>query len=98
MLKYLIYYKDKFKKQDIASFGQKYLSEGITQIALLLSEETGIKLFTLSGGVFINEFVTSYITNKLSNSKCRVFRNIKVPSGDGGIALGQAIIGLNNVI
>ncbi len=98
MLKYLTNYQNMFKKQDIASFGQKYLAEGISEIGLKIAEETGIAKFALSGGVFVNDFITSYITKRLSKEGYTVLRNHKVPPGDGGSALGQAVIALHHVI
>jgi hydrogenase maturation protein HypF len=98
MLNYLINNQKGFKKGDIASFSQKYLTEGISEIALKVSEETGINKFALSGGVFVNKFITSYISKKLMNSGGKVFRNLKVPPGDGGTSLGQGVIALHHVI
>jgi hydrogenase maturation protein HypF len=98
MLKYLINNRNMLKYPDIASFGQKYLADGIVEIGSMIAEETGIKKFALSGGVFVNEFITSYISNKLSEDGFIVFRNQKVPPGDGGSALGQAVTALHHVI
>jgi hydrogenase maturation protein HypF len=98
MLKYLIINKNKHKKADIASFSQKYLANGLTEIALMISEDTGINKFALSGGVFVNEFITSHITKRLENAGHTVLRNVHVPPGDGGSALGQVISSLHHVI
>ena len=43
----------------------------------------------LSGGCFVNARLTESIVDGLET---RVFMNRKVPPGDGGIALGQALI------
>jgi len=98
MLKYLINNQNKYKNINIASFGQKYLSEGISDIGLRVAEETGITKFALSGGVFVNEFITAYISNRLLKEGYTVLRNLKVPPGDGGSAFGQAVTALHNVI
>ena len=98
VLKYLINNQNTFKKVDKAYFGQKYLAEGISEIGLRVADETGITKFALSGGVFVNEFITSYITNYLSKEGYTVLRNHNVPPGDGGSALGQAITALHHVI
>jgi hydrogenase maturation protein HypF len=98
MLKYLILNKNKHKKADIAAFSQKYLANGLTEIALMISEDTGINKFALSGGVFVNEFITSHITKRLENAGHTVLRNVNVPPGDGGSALGQVISSLHHVI
>ena len=98
MLSYLTKNQNKFKKEDIAAFGQKYLAEGISQMALKVSQDTGIDNIILSGGVFVNKFITLYIKKSLERNDCKVLRNIKVPSGDGGTALGQIAIALHHVI
>jgi hydrogenase maturation protein HypF len=98
LLKYLIFNKNKFKNVDIAAFSQKYLSDGLIEIALNVAEDTGINKFALSGGVFVNEFITSYISKILEKDGYTVLRNEKVPSGDGGSALGQAASALHHVI
>ena len=98
MLKYLINNKNTLKKEDIAAFGQKYLAEGISLMALKISEDTGINKFALSGGVFVNEFITKFIIMQIEDQKNTVLRNVSVPPGDGGTALGQSITALHHVI
>jgi len=98
MLKYLIKNKNTYKKEDIAAFGQKYMVKGVIEMALRVAEDTGIDTFALSGGVFVNEFITHFVSNKILKEGYKVIRNLKVPPGDGGSALGQAIIALNHVI
>jgi len=98
MLKYILNNVNNHKKQDIASFSQKYLSEGMVKIADNVSNDTGINKIAISGGVFVNEFITSYITKELEKLGHTVLRNKYVPPGDGGSALGQAVTALHHVI
>ena len=98
MLKYLIIDSNRHKKQDIAAFSQKYLSDGLVEIAVSIANDTGINKFALSGGVFVNQFITSYISNKIKDQGYLLLRNVKVPPGDGGSALGQAVTALHHVI
>ena len=70
----------------------------MTDMAILISDDTGITKFALSGGVFVNEFITKCISNILEDQRYTVFRNEKVPPGDGGSALGQAVTALHHVI
>jgi len=98
MLKYILNNVNNHKKQDIASFSQKYLSEGMVKIADNVSNNTGINKIAISGGVFVNEFITSYITKELEKLGHTVLRNKYVPPGDGGSALGQAVMALHHVI
>ncbi|MCL2834442.1 MAG: carbamoyltransferase HypF [Treponema sp.] len=48
----------------------------------------------LSGGVFQNAFLTGLVKSRLNNLGFSVFLNEAVPPNDGGIALGQAFVGI----
>ncbi len=56
-----------------------------------LLAEHGSPPVVLTGGVFQNARLTGGIAEKLS-SKINILRHSEVPPGDGGIALGQALI------
>jgi len=94
----LINMKKSHKIEDIAAFGHKYLSYGLTDIVKYLKASTGISKVALSGGVFVNEYITSTIIDLLENDGFEVYRNTLVPPGDGGTALGQVVTALHNVI
>lgn len=64
------------------------LADGITKIA----KAQNIKEIALSGGTFNNRVLTHILKEKLENEGFKVYMNEKVPSGDGGIALGQLFI------
>ncbi len=64
------------------------LADGITKIA----KAQNIKEIALSGGTFNNRVLTLILKEKLENEGFKVYINEKVPSGDGGIALGQLFI------
>jgi len=85
------------KKQNIAHMGQKILVDGLVELAITLANETGINTFALSGGVFVNDYITSKVSNSLQSRGYKIYRNQLVPPGDGGTALGQAFIALNSV-
>ena len=63
-----------------------------------LGDSTGIKKVALSGGVFVNIYITSTIIDSLENNGFEVYRNTLVPPGDGGTALGQVVNALHHVI
>ena len=60
-------------------------------LAETLLEEIGPVPVALTGGVFQNARLCSDIELQLS-SKYEVLRHREVPPGDGGIAIGQALI------
>jgi len=90
--------KNKYKKEDIAAYGQKYLAYGLTDMVKYLRDSTGLNKVALSGGVFVNDYITSTIMNRLETEGFEVYRNTKVPPGDGGTALGQVVNALHHVI
>jgi hydrogenase maturation protein HypF len=46
----------------------------------------------LSGGVFQNSILLTGLTRALEEKNFQVFSHRQVPTNDGGIALGQAVV------
>ncbi len=61
----------------------------IVQVARQLSQQYGLKKVVLSGGTFQNKFILSNAERLLQKAGFTVFTHERVPSNDGGIALGQ---------
>jgi hydrogenase maturation protein HypF len=57
-----------------------------------LRTETGLNRVILSGGVFQNALLLDGLMQMLEIEKFEVFTHSLVPSNDGGISLGQALI------
>jgi len=57
------------------------------------SEATGLKTVALSGGVFQNELLFETLVTELQRAGYKVLTHALVPSNDGGLSLGQALIG-----
>ncbi len=47
----------------------------------------------LSGGVFMNRLLTRILVDRLTELGVNVFCHSKIPPNDGGVSLGQAVIG-----
>ncbi len=62
------------------------------QVCERLKEETRIKRVALSGGVFQNSILLAGLKKSLEKQGFVVLTHEKVPTNDGGIALGQAVI------
>ncbi len=69
------------------------LTEVILQTALIIKQKTGIEKVVLSGGTFQNKYLLEKSENLLRKHNFKVFSHEKIPSNDGGIALGQLVIG-----
>jgi hydrogenase maturation protein HypF len=98
LIKYLINNQNKLKNSDIAAYSQKYIVKGLVKIVRMESEASGITKTALSGGVFVNEYITSTMVKSLEHEGFEVFRNVLTPPGDGGSALGQVVTALHHVM
>jgi len=68
------------------------LAAGIGACAVQLCEQQQLDSVALSGGVFQNRTLFAATQQYLNDRKLRVLSHRQVPSNDGGIALGQALI------
>ena len=80
---------------DVAEISAKFHNTVVNVIFAVASQirkETGINKVVLSGGTFQNKYILSRIERILEKERFEVFSQLKVPSNDGGIALGQLVI------
>ena len=70
------------------------LAEIIAEVCKKIKIDTEIDKVVLSGGCFQNIFLLDRTLNKL-NPEFKVFIHKNVPTNDGGISLGQAVIAAN---
>jgi hydrogenase maturation protein HypF len=68
------------------------LVEGFVELATLLRKKTTLNRVCLSGGTFHNVYLSQRLEARLSEAGFEVFTQKEVPSGDGGLSLGQALV------
>ncbi len=68
------------------------------ELCNLMRSESGINKLVLSGGSFQNAFLSKKLENRLINNGFEVFVHSKVPSNDGGIALGQLAVASKRIM
>jgi hydrogenase maturation protein HypF len=68
------------------------LAEALLALAKAARESTRLETIALSGGVFCNRYLVDRLVMRLKQEGFAVLLNRDVPSNDGGIALGQAVI------
>ena len=68
------------------------LADGITRTCLSLRGITGLNVVALSGGVFQNLLLLDRTVTRLTERGFRVLTHSRVPTNDGGLSLGQAVI------
>ena len=84
----------KYKVSDIAYGFHRVLSLFIKESCIRERNITKKQNVCLSGGVFGNRLLLELCIKELKAENFQVYYNKKVPSGDGGISLGQAYYGM----
>ena len=62
-------------------------------MAVLLAAQEGVDTLALSGGVMQNRTLFEGLVGSLRQAGLNVLTHRLVPANDGGISLGQAVIG-----
>ena len=75
----------------------KKISEMVVASVKTISSKNNIKTVTLSGGVFQNKLLTYLTKGALEKDGFKVLTHKLLPANDGGIALGQALYGMNKI-
>ena len=87
--------EDLRRSSPIAVISQRFhngLVQGFVQLAMILRKRTALNCVCLSGGTFHNVYLSQHLEARLSGSGFEVFAQKEVPSGDGGLSLGQALV------
>lgn len=66
--------------------------DAVARVCAGLRDRTGVATVALSGGVFQNLLLLSGCVDRLRDNGFRVLTHSRVPTNDGGISLGQAVV------
>jgi hydrogenase maturation protein HypF len=83
--------------EQIAAAFHVTLAEVILQVAERLREQTSLGTVALSGGVFQNRLLLKLARERLRGAGFDVLSHRQVPTNDGGLCLGQAVIATQNL-
>lgn len=64
----------------------------LARVCGILRDSAGLHTVALSGGCFQNAFLLTELVRDLESKGFRVLTHRDVPAGDGGVALGQAVV------
>ena len=90
--------EERLKGTDIRKLAYAFhyiLAKGVSQMAM--EKAGGIKTVALSGGCYQNKLLTKLTEKELKDKGFKVLLHSMVPPNDGGIALGQALYGMNRI-
>ena len=80
----------------VAARFQQGVVDMVLAVLRRLRDQTGLKHATLSGGVFLNSFLTSRCSIALEADGFEALQHHRVPASDAGIALGQVAVLAHN--
>jgi hydrogenase maturation protein HypF len=83
----------KESKANLAYSAHAYLAKGLASLAVNAAVENGVKLVGFTGGAACNEILAKLMREAVEAAGLRFFVHEAVPSGDGGVSFGQAIVG-----
>jgi hydrogenase maturation protein HypF len=81
--------------EDVATIAGRFhasLAAATAEAAVRLAGGLGLDRVVLGGGVFANDLLATDLAARLTGAGLQVFLPREVPVGDGGIALGQAVV------
>lgn len=73
------------------------LASSLVDVARRAAADTGYRRVALSGGVFCNTLLVRLVSQGLRASGLEVLRHVKVPPNDGGLSLGQVVVGASRL-
>jgi hydrogenase maturation protein HypF len=68
------------------------LVQTFIELATRIRNKTALNRVCLSGGTFHNVYLAQRLETRLGEVRFEVFTQKEVPSGDGGLSLGQALV------
>ena len=82
---------------DLASAFHASLIKALADMATRIRERSGLNRVVLSGGCFQNRLLLEGCIHKLRLAGYEVYTHARIPTNDGGIALGQALCAAQHV-
>ncbi len=78
--------------QDLAFSAQSYLARSLGELAVEAAQSEDVSVIGFTGGVACNEHISNTIRSVVEERGFAFLAHDKVPPGDGGISLGQAVV------
>jgi hydrogenase maturation protein HypF len=92
MITSLFEQREKARRSSLAYSAEEYIARGMAEMAIDCAGSRGTKDVGFSGGVAYNGHIVRRVKDEVEKSGLKFHVNSLVPSGDGGISLGQAHI------
>jgi hydrogenase maturation protein HypF len=83
---------DKVSVPDLAYSVHAYLARGLAALAIEQSAVQGTRNVGFTGGAACNQILAEVIRQEIKTAGLKFFVHEQVPTGDGGVSFGQAIV------
>ena len=77
---------------ELAASFHNTVAAAIVTTVRQIKKETALRKVALSGGVFQNLRLLTAVEQQLKAEQFEVYRHFRVPTNDGGLSLGQAVV------
>lgn len=84
-------------RHDIAAAAQEVLARTFAEQACELARDAGVGTVGFSGGVAVNAAICATIEKVVRENRLKFVTNHRLPCGDGGVSLGQAVLAARSV-
>jgi hydrogenase maturation protein HypF len=78
---------------DVAYSAHAYLARGLAALAVNAAKANDVEAVGFTGGAACNEILTKLMRSAVEAAGLRFLVHEAVPSGDGGVSFGQAVVG-----
>jgi hydrogenase maturation protein HypF len=92
MIREIVFDLNKLEKHVISARFHNTVADFIVTMCKKIKEESGIESVVLSGGTFQNMYLFTSVFKRLTEGNFKVYFHKRVPTNDGGISLGQALV------
>jgi hydrogenase maturation protein HypF len=80
-------------RADLAYSAHAYLAKGLASLAVTVAMENGVNAVGFTGGAACNEILAKIMRSAVESAGLRFIVHEAIPSGDGGVSFGQAVVG-----
>jgi hydrogenase maturation protein HypF len=85
--------REKFSRADLSYSVHSYLARSLAALAVEKAVDCSVGVVGFTGGSAVNSLLAKLMREVVEAEGLRFLVHEAVPSGDGGVSLGQAVVG-----
>jgi hydrogenase maturation protein HypF len=96
-IKQIMQLQSDFKSPDLVFAAHRALGQALADVAIQSAQKRGISKIGFSGGVAYNKILTRMIRTTIEDQGLTFLIHSKVPPGDAGTSVGQALVARSSI-